>query len=210
MNKEKIKQLIVELKERFLNTTGLINCDNQKYIRHLLHQKEIIVISGVRRAGKSSLLKLIGDDIRISEQVQENNILYLNFDDERFIEFSHQDFEMLLETFIEMFQPQGRKYFFLDEIQNIQGWERWVNRIYEFEDVKIFVTGSNASLLSSEIASTLTGRNWQISNFPFSFSEFLRFNQVEFQPADFYLREKKVQIKTCLKSMSIQADFRKY
>lgn len=124
MNKEKIKQLIVEHKERFLNTTGLINRDNQECIRRLLLQKEIIVISGVRRAGKSSLLKLIGDDIRNSEHVPANNILYLNFDDERFIEFSHQDFEPLYETFIELYQPQGRKYFFLDEIQNIRGWER--------------------------------------------------------------------------------------
>lgn len=176
MNKEKIKQLIVEHKERFLKSAELINRDNQQLIKRLLTQKEIIVISGVRRAGKSSLMKLIGNDIQTSDHVSANNILYLNFDDERFIEFSHQDFDLLFETFIELFKPQGRKYFFLDEIQNIQGWERWVNRIYEFEDIKIFVTGSNATLLSSEIASALTGRNRQIANYPFSFSEFLRFN----------------------------------
>lgn len=199
MHKEKIKQLIIEHRDRFLKATELIERDIQQVAKPFLLQREIIVISGVRRSGKSSLLKLISNDIRKTQQVPDKNILYLNFDDERFIEFRHTDFELLFETYIELFQPEGRKYFFLDEIQNIQGWERWVNRIYEFEDVKIFITGSNATLLSSEIASALTGRNRQILNFPFSFKEFLRFNQVELQPADFYLREKKANIKNLFK-----------
>lgn len=199
MHKEKIKQLIAEHRDRFLKSTDLIERDIQQVVKPFLQQREIIVISGVRRSGKSSLLKLISNDIRNNQQVPENNILYLNFDDERFIEFKHADFETLFETYIEIFQPQGKKYFFLDEIQNIKGWERWVNRIYEFEDVKIFITGSNATLLSSEIASALTGRNRQILNFPFSFNEFLGFNQIDLQPADFYLREKKVNIKNLFK-----------
>jgi len=199
MHKEKIKQLIIEHRDRFLKATELIERDIQQVVRPLLLQREIIVISGVRRSGKSSLLKLISNDIRKTQQVPDKNTLYLNFDDERFIEFRHTDFELLFETYIELFQPEGRKYFFLDEIQNIQGWERWVNRLYEFEDVKIFITGSNATLLSSEIASALTGRNRQILNFPFSFNEFLRFNQIELQSEDFYLREKKVKIKNLFK-----------
>lgn len=195
MNKEKIKQLIVEHKERFLKPADLVRRDSQPFIEKVLKQKEIIVISGVRRAGKSSLMKLITGDLINQDKVPGNNILYLNFEDERFIEFKHSDFEILLETYVELYQPDGRQYFFLDEIQNIKGWEKWVNRLYEFENIKIFITGSNASLLSSEIASALTGRNRQILNFPFSFHEFLSFNQEEITPTDFYLREKKIKLK---------------
>lgn len=195
MNREKIKQLIVEHKNRFLKPTDLVARDSQTAIEKLLPSKEIIAISGVRRSGKSSLMKLIAGDIIQNKKIPENNILYLNFEDERFIDFDHHDFEILFETFLELYQPKNRQYYFLDEIQNIKGWEKWVNRIYEFEDVKIFVTGSNASLLRSEIASALTGRNRQILNFPFSFREFLRLKKFDFQPGDIYLREKKARLK---------------
>lgn len=199
MDKNKIRQLIVEHKERFLSAAGLVKRDSQRQILPFLQQKEVIIISGVRRAGKSSLMRLVGQDIQNIDQVPADSILYLNFDDERFIDFSHQDFEPLYESFIELYQPEGRKYFFLDEIQNIPGWERWINRIYEFEDVKIFVTGSNASLLSSEIATALTGRNRQIMNFPFSFGEFLRFKNFEIKHRDFYQREKMARLKNLFK-----------
>jgi len=198
MNREKIKQLIVEHKNRFLKPTELVGRDSQPAIEKLLSTKEIIAISGVRRAGKSSLMKLIADDIIQNRKIPENNILYLNFEDERFIDFEHHDFETLFEIFLELYQPKNRQYFFLDEIQNIKGWEKWVNRIYEFENVKVVVTGSNETLLSSEISSALTGRNRQILNFPFSFKEFLKFKQFDFQPRDVYLREKKAQLKNLL------------
>lgn len=207
MNKEKIKQLIVEHKERFLKPVNLIRRDSQAFIEKVLKQKEIIVISGVRRAGKSSLMKLITGDLINQDKVPENNILYLNFEDERFIEFKHSDFEILLETYLELYHPDGRQYFFLDEIQNIPGWEKWVNRLYEFENIKIFITGSNASLLSSEIASALTGRNRQIVNFPFSFHEFLRFKQEEIKPTDLYLREKKLKLKKLFQEYTSMGGF---
>ena len=152
MEKNKIKQLIIEHKERFLSTEDLVNRENQKAINSYLKQKEIVIITGVRRSGKSSLMRLISRDIMKHQDPLPDNILYLNFEDERFIDFSHNDFEPLYEIFLELYGPKGKKYFFLDEIQNIKGWERWVNRLYEFEQIKIFITGSNATLLSSEIA----------------------------------------------------------
>lgn len=199
MDKNKLKQLIAEHRERFLATANLIKRKSQEIIKPYIKQKEIVVISGIRRSGKSSLMKLICEEILNEYNVPPNNILYLNFEDERFIEFSHIDFEPLYETFMEFYQPQGRKYFFLDEIQNIKGWEKWVNRIYEFEDVKIFVTGSNATLLSSEIATALTGRNRQITNYPFSFNEFLKLRNYRFDNKDLYLREKRIKAKNLFK-----------
>lgn len=199
METNKLKELIIEHKERFLSSVNLVKREIQEIIKPYLKQKEIIVITGVRRSGKSSLMRLIGNDIITEYNVSPENILYLNFEDERFVEFTHNDFEPLYEAFIEIYQPRGRKFFFLDEIQNINRWERWVNRLYEFEDIKIFITGSNATLLSPEIATALTGRNRQIINFPFSFKEFLTLRGYKFNERDLYLREKKVMIKNLFK-----------
>jgi hypothetical protein len=199
METNKLKELIIEHKERFLSSVNLVKREIQEIIKPYLKQKEIIVITGVRRSGKSSLMRLIGNDIITEYNVSPENILYLNFEDERFVEFTHNDFEPLYEAFIEVYQPRGRKFFFLDEIQNINRWERWVNRLYEFEDIKIFITGSNATLLSPEIATALTGRNRQIINFPFSFKEFLTLRGYKFNERDLYLREKKVMIKNLFK-----------
>ena len=195
MEKEKLKELIIEHKERFLSRKGLVGREIQKEIEKYIPQREIVIITGVRRSGKSSLMRLICDDVIKKEGVPESNILYLNFEDERFVTFSVQDFEPLYETFIELENPEGRKYLFLDEIQSINEWERWLNRLYEFEDVKVFVTGSNAAILSSEISGALTGRNRQIVNWPFSFREFMEMNGCSVDARSFYHKQKKVEAK---------------
>lgn len=199
MEKAKIKELLVGHKQRFFLKTGLIERDIQEEINRFIPQREIVLITGVRRSGKSSLMRLICDDIVASMSVPLSNILYLNFDDERFVDFKVDDFELLYESFLELESPNGRKYLFFDEIQNIKGWERWLNRLYEFEDVKIFVSGSNASMLGSEISTVLTGRNRQVVNWPFSFREFLRLRKYNFEKNDIYLREKRVEIKKMLR-----------
>jgi predicted AAA+ superfamily ATPase len=131
------------------------------------------VITGVRRCGKSSLLHLIMKEM----QLEDSEFCYFNFDDERISNEDHRMFENLDNLHKEMYNTQP--VFFLDEIQNIDGWEKFINRKYE-EGYKIFVTGSNASLLSSEISSSLTGRNKVLSLMPFSFKEFLKFKDVQF------------------------------
>jgi len=120
----------------------------------------IIIISGVRRCGKSVLMS----------QIRTKDCYYVNFDDERFINFSVNDFQMLYELLVELF---GEKDIFLfDEIQNIKGWERFVRRLHN-EQKKIYVTGSSASMLSKELGTHLTGRNISLQLYPFSFKEFL-------------------------------------
>lgn len=138
--------------------------DFKKYLK----TEQIIVISGIRRSGKSTLLK------QFSEYCQ--NYYYLNFDDERLIDFSVSDFQNLMVVFQKQYPS---KTIFLDEIQNVQKWERFARRIFE-EGYKIFITGSNAKLLNSELATHLTGRYYKIELYPFSFKEFLRFNKVNY------------------------------
>jgi len=199
MEKNKLKELIIEHKKSFLNKKDLVRRNIQDKIEKILKSKEIVVITGIRRGGKSSLMRLICGDILSNPNIAEQNVLYINFEDERFIDFDYNDFERLYETFLELERPEGKKYFFLDEIQNIKGWEKWVNRLYEFEDIKIFVTGSNAAILSSDISGALTGRNRQIENYPFSFKEFLTFKAYSFSERDFYSRDGKVELRRLFK-----------
>jgi len=102
MDKERLKELIVEHKEKFLSKTGLIKREIQKKIGKYLNSKEVILITGVRRSGKSSLMKLISEDLINTFKVSSSNILYLNFEDERFIDFTVKDFDLLYETYLEI------------------------------------------------------------------------------------------------------------
>lgn len=161
-----IKQILIDQKESFEFGDHLIerDLDLSPYIK----TKQVVVISGVRRCGKSSLLRIIKNKLNL----QASEYCYMNFDDERIINETNV-LDEIYAVHWELYKKEP--IFFFDEIQNIPKWEKFVNRMYE-KGLKLFVTGSNASLLSSEIASSLTGRNKTINLFPFSFNEFLRFN----------------------------------
>ena len=194
MNISNLKEIVVEHKKALVRFDGLIDREVLQARDRLIASKEVIVITGVRRSGKSSLMKLIARDL-LSSGVSDSNLLYINFDDDRLISFSIEDFEDLLSAYLELCNPDGKKYFFLDEIQNVPLWEKWVNRLYELEDVKIFVTGSNSSMLSSEYSTLLTGRNSQIINYPFSFSEHLAIANVKFADNDLFDKNNTISIK---------------
>lgn len=131
----------------------------------LLKMEDIVVISGIRRCGKSTLLHQIRSGYAEKDY-------YMNFDDERLLNFKVEDFQLLHETFIELFGQQ--KTFWFDEIQNVKGWERFVRRLYDYGN-KVFITGSNATMLSRDLGTHLTGRFLKHELFPFSFREFLDF-----------------------------------
>ena len=145
---------------------------------------EIAVISGIRRCGKSTLLH----QIRSSYHEKD---YFMNFDDERLINFRVEDFQVLHEVFLELFGKQTT--FWFDEIQNIVGWERFVRRLHE-SGSKVFITGANASMLSSELGTHLTGRYIRHELYPFSFREFLSFNQIDASETYFYSTEGKVRL----------------
>lgn len=161
MNKSEIMQVILEQRESFERAGEIVPRDVPKTI---LDSPKIIAITGVRRCGKSTLLK------QLARNYKDYN--YINFEDERLLEFTFKDFNTVLESFLEL-NPATKTIFF-DEIQNITGWEKFVRRLFT-EGYKIFVTGSNARLLSSEIATSLTGRNLKVELYPFSFKEYLLF-----------------------------------
>jgi uncharacterized protein len=129
-----------------------------------------VVISGIRRCGKSTLLN------QIAENFYKKGIYYLNFEDERLVDFGVDDFNNLYEAFLEIYGE--RKVFFFDEIQNAPRWEVFVRRMQDKKH-KFFITGSNASLLSKELGTKLTGRSISIELYPFSFVEYLSFKGVK-------------------------------
>ena len=175
MDKSTLKQVIVDQRDVFFSQKNLIKRDIA--LDKFLQTKQVIVISGIRRCGKSSLLYLIHNEL----ELPGSQIIYFNLDDERLIHFEVEDFNKLYSLHIELFRPDLSKIvWLLDEVQNVFGWEKFVNRMYE-KGMKLFVTGSNASLLNSEISASLTGRNMTIALMPFSFKEYLRFNHIFYQ-----------------------------
>ncbi len=139
---------------------------------------EILILKGVRRSGKSTLLinemkRLVaeGSDIR--------DILYVNFEDPRFINYlSLELMELIKETYLEFVAPDNKPYFFFDEVQNISAWEKWLLKEYAVKSAHLYVTGSSSSLLSREIGTALSGRYLDIEVFPLSFQEFLNFGGI--------------------------------
>ena len=164
MDKRHLQEILIDQKEVFRNKTGIIKRDLP--LDDYLNTGQVVVITGVRRCGKSSLLFLIKEALGLSE----SEYCYCNFDDER-IAFYPALLNDIYTLHLEMYRTEP--VFFFDEIQEVAGWEKFVNRMYE-QGRKIFITGSNATMLSSEISSSLTGRNKVLELFPFSFSEYLR------------------------------------
>jgi len=128
--------------------------------------KKILIISGIRRCGKSTLIR--------KRYLNDNDSYYINFEDPRLINFELSDFTRLEALYFE----NNKKYLLLDEIQNIDNWEIFVRSAHE-KGIQVIITGSNASLLSKELGTKLTGRYKQLELFPFNFSEFLEFQKEE-------------------------------
>jgi len=148
-------------------------------ISKFIKKDEVLVIKGVRRCGKSTLM--LNQIRKLHDKgVPKNEILFVNLEDPRFLNhLSLELFETIKETYLEYLNPKSKPYIFLDEVQTIPNWEKWVNKEVELKQSFITITGSNSSLLSSEIASVLTGRYISIDVYPLSFSEFLAFKNIE-------------------------------
>lgn len=184
MDKRHLQEVLIDQKELFQNKRGII--DRELLLDKYLKTSQIVVITGVRRCGKSSLLFLLKQALNLSE----SDYCYCNFDDERitpYPELMNDIYTLHLELY------RNEPVFFFDEIQEVAGWEKFVNRMYE-QGRKVFITGSNATMLSSEISSSLTGRNKVLELFPFSFSEYLRFEGKSYQTERLSVKQKSLLI----------------
>ena len=151
----------------------------------------IITVPGVRRAGKSSLLMLAVNKL-LASGVKREQILWVNFDDERLDRMPVEELDEVLQAYREMYPDIELKdvYMFFDEIQNIDGWDLFVLRVFKSYCRNVYVTGSNAKLLSSEISTALRGWTLDYEMLPLSFREFCRFKGID---AHSYLESDKAK-----------------
>lgn len=148
------------------------------------------VFIGVRRAGKSFMLYQKMQEM-LAEGHNWEDMLYLNFEDDRLADFKSEDFELIMECHAEMYDK--RPMLFLDEVQNIDGWEKFARRMADAK-YKVWITGSNAKMLSSEIMTTLGGRYLPTEVYPYSFQEFLKIKEVSYDENSLLATESRAKM----------------
>ena len=164
-----------DYKDESIERRGYIN-----ELNRLLKTGEIAVIKGVRRAGKSTLMLQFVKKL-VEEGLKEENTLVVNFEDPRFKNLDLELLDTIYETYMEELQAEGEHLVVLDEVQEIEGWEKFSRYLQEAKRGNVLITGSSSKLLSEEYSTLLAGRHVDIEVFPLSFREFLDFKGVSIE-----------------------------
>src|SRR3990167_135523 len=185
-DKQLLKSLVLEQKKALMAEE--VGIERDKYTELMAHLPipHALVVAGLRLAGKSTLL------LQLIKNEYGGDVYYFNLEDERLVGFDVQDFSVLYEVMLELYGE--RSIFFLDEVQNIPEWERFVRRLQN-EKMKFIITGSNASLLSKELGTKLTGRYIQIELLPYSFKEFLHYHKIKYGENSFLMTSERALLK---------------
>ncbi|MBI4214646.1 ATP-binding protein, partial [archaeon] len=158
--------------------TGIERASYLDSLEGMLKTNQVITISGPRRSGKSFLMRQLVKRI-IGQGIKPNNTLIINFEDQRLGEINAKSLGEVYETYVELLSPTQKPFVFLDEVQEVKDWEKWVRTTHELGNARVVVSGSNAKLLGHELSTLLTGRHLDLTVFPLSFEEFLKFNGVK-------------------------------
>src|SRR3989338_10396170 len=149
-----------------------------QHIHPLVDTSDVIVLIGMRRAGKTTILFQLMDYLE-SRNIPQEAMLHVNFEEPALAtELTVNFLDEIYREYRSKVFPKGKAYLFFDEIQNVPQWERWVRARNESEDIKIFLTGSSAHLMSRELGTILTGRHVSFVVNPLSFSEYLQFQKI--------------------------------
>lgn len=178
-----LRHLVIQQKIQIEKSGDFVKRSIFSQVLAALDDNRVIILAGIRRCGKSTLLKQI--------MQTRKDYCYINFEDERLLSFRAEDFSILDEVLIEVYGPSGT--YFFDEIQNVEKFETFVRRLQD-SGKKVILTGSNASLLSQEFGTRLTGRYKLFEVYPFSFGEFLRFQKTKLSKESLYIPEEKVNL----------------
>lgn len=168
-------------------------------LKEMLPGEQVKVITGARRSGKSFIMRQLAKCL-IQGGAAKSNILIVNFEDPRFVGLDVKLLGQIFDTYLEYQAPQGKIYVFLDEAQEIPKWEKWVRTMQELGKADIIVSGSNSKLLSSELATVLTGRHLDTAVLPLSWPEFLNFK-------NFQIKDNFELIKNEIKTKILFAEF---
>ncbi len=182
--KELLKQLILAFQERGIPEPLI---DREVELSPYIKTKNAVVITGPRRAGKTYLM------FQLMKALQKpiDQYVYINFEDNVLVDFTSKDFENILIAYKELY-PNRKPILFLDEVHVVPKWELFVRKLVD-TGYRVFITGSNAQLLSKEYATRLGGRYLELSIFPLSFKEFLKFKTISVAPNILY-SEKRFEI----------------
>jgi hypothetical protein len=187
--KDVIKTILYEWRERKLPESLSREINLFDYTK--IKPQKIIVVTGFRRVGKTYLILYLIKEL-LKDKTREE-VVYINFEDER-IPLKTEFLTSLLPTAKEIFKKEIN-FLFLDEIQNIPNWSKWVRRIYDNENIRIFVSGSSSKMSSREIPTELRGRFFEVNVFPLSFKEFLNFKNLTFDIKEInHVEDKKAEI----------------
>src|SRR3989338_9162033 len=200
--KDKLKHTLIEQRETILQKQIGIERTILKEIESKIKLPHVVVLTGLRRSGKSTLLRQL-----IKKQYNDKDFYYINFEDERLFNFPANEFNKLYEALVSLYGK--KKTFFLDEIQNVTNFETFVRRLYE-EGFKFFITGSSATLLSKELGTKLTGRHVDIILRPFSFLEFLQLKGMQLTKESAYKTDSKVEIRKYFEEYLIKGGMPEY
>ncbi len=173
MNKILLSRILIDQQESFLRKEKGIEREILALIKQKIKNPHVIVLTGIRRCGKSTLLRQIADVL-----FNDKDFYFVNFADERMLDFKSSDFQDLYECLLKNFGD--KKTFLLDEIQETKGFEKFIRRFYD-DGFKFLITGSNAGLLKTEIGTKLTGRHSDIEIRPFNFREFLKLKDFDLE-----------------------------
>ncbi len=170
-----------------------------------LHRKKIITIPGVRRCGKSTLMEIAINQL-VESGVKREQILWLGFDDERLRTMTADELNQVIEAYMEMYPdiPINEVHMFFDEIQLIADWEYFVLRVYKSYCKNIYVCGSNATMLSTELASALRGYPLEYRTYPLSFGEYCRFKDI---PTLSFLEQDKARLRVAFDAFISESAF---
>lgn len=188
MDRDILLQLITRWNPHFENPSKgrwVGTVPREVYLRRLkklLDIRHILILTGVRRSGKSTLMFQMMQSLIEEKGVPPVNVLYLQLEDilvTPYLKLGAKLLEEIFKFYLETYNPQGKIYIFLDEIQGIQEFNRWLNTYYEAKtDVKFTISGSRKSIVEGKTATLLTGRNVQIDVYPLSFYEYLQLKNV--------------------------------
>ena len=199
MNIEYLKAIIVMRQQEF--PVPLIERENPLPIDY----KRIITVPGVRRCGKSSKMELVVNSL-LAQGIPKENILWIGFDDERLISMKKEELDSIIQAYRELY-PQielSQVYFFFDEIQLIEGWEYFVMRIFKHFSKHVYVSGSNASMLSTELRTSLRGWADDYETYPLSFKEYCLFKGLDYSS---YHEKDRVLVRNAFKLYNNEGGF---